>query len=66
MQVEFFEEAVNGTIAVIGTLITVILDIHWLGLVTGLYILVQAVYLLRKWYREEKDWHKKRNPRSPS
>lgn len=29
---------------------------QWVGIATFLYIIVQTLYLIRKWHREEKDW----------
>ena len=29
---------------------------EWVAVTTGIYILVQIAYLLRKWWREETEW----------
>lgn len=31
---------------------------EWVAVITTLYVVLQAAYLIRKWYREEKDWHR--------
>lgn len=47
-------EAVKGLPAVIGTIASVVTLNQLLMLATLLYVLVQMVYLLRKWWREER------------
>lgn len=32
---------------------------QWVGVATVTYIVIQAIYLLRKWWREEKEYAKK-------
>ena len=29
---------------------------EWVAVATGIYILIQCLYLLRKWWRDEKEW----------
>lgn len=53
MKTEFTNEAMKGTPAVIGAALSLN---EWVAIATGVYIVLQALYLLRKWYREEKGW----------
>ena len=55
----FNAEAVRGTIAVAGTTASVLTLNEWVMLSTLAFIALQAVYLLRKWWREERE-HKQR------
>lgn len=56
MKTEFTSEAIKGTPAVAGALASALTLNEWVAIATGVYILVQVAYLLRKWWREEKDW----------
>ena len=49
-------EAAKGAPAVAGALAASFTLNEWVAIATGLYILIQCLYLLRKWWREEKDW----------
>jgi len=49
-------EVAKGTPAIVGATAAAMTLNHWIAVATGIYILVQVAYLLRKWYREEKDW----------
>lgn len=55
-------EAIKGTVAVIGAATAWITLSKVVAALTAGYVTIQAVYLLRKWYREERDWadYKKR------
>jgi hypothetical protein len=53
---EFFSQAAQGTPAVGGTWLYWATSLNWIGFLTGCYVVIQAAYLLRKWWREEKDW----------
>lgn len=59
MRQEITAESVRGGVAVGGTLATTLTLNEWIAVGTGIYIAVQVVYLLRKWWREEKDWRRK-------
>lgn len=48
-------EAAKGAPAVAGALAVSLTMNQWIGLATGIYIVVQIFYLLRKWWREEMD-----------
>ncbi len=56
MKEEFVSQAVKGTPAVVGTVWSALTLNQWVAIATGIYVVIQALYLLRKWYREEKDW----------
>jgi hypothetical protein len=56
MKTEFFSEAAKGTPAVAGAIVAWVTALPWVAQATGIYVLIQAAYLLRKWYREEKDY----------
>lgn len=49
-------EVIRGAPAVAGTAVSITTLNHWVAIATGVYILVQVLYLLRKWWREESDW----------
>lgn len=49
-------EAAKGAPAIAGALASVLTLNEWVAAATGIYILIQCVYLLRKWWREEKEW----------
>lgn len=54
MKTELAQEAVKGAPAVAGTAYAWFTLNEWVAVATIVYIVIQAVYLLRKWYREEK------------
>lgn len=62
MKAEFTTEALKGTPAVAGAVTAALTLNELVAVATGLYIVVQVAYLLRKWWREEKDWKKKGSP----
>lgn len=37
---------------------------QWVALLTCVYVVLQALYLARKWWREEKDWRRGKGKRS--
>jgi hypothetical protein len=49
-------EAAKGAPAVAGAVASVLTLNEWVAVATGIYILIQCLYLLRKWWRDEKDW----------
>lgn len=55
-KMEFAIEAAKGTPAVVGAAAASLTLNQWVAIATGIYVLIQCAYLLRKWYREEKDW----------
>jgi hypothetical protein len=55
-QATFAAEAARGTPAIAGATATAVTLNQWVAIGTGIYIIIQVVYLLRKWYREEKDY----------
>lgn len=57
---DFFDQAFKGTLAVLGTILTYMTSSKGMALVTFLYVVLQAAYLARKWYREEKAWMPRR------
>lgn len=46
-------EAAKGAPAVAGAVAASLTLNEWVAVTTGIYILVQIAYLLRKWWREE-------------
>lgn len=60
MKSEFVTEAAKGTPAVAGAVASAMTLNQVIAVATGIYIVIQAAYLLRKWYREEKDYAAKR------
>jgi hypothetical protein len=56
---DFAVEAAKGAPAVAGAIASILTLNEWVAVATGLYILVQIAYLLRKWWREETDWSRK-------
>lgn len=60
MKSEFITEAAKGTPAVAGAVASAMTLNQWIAIATGVYIVVQCAYLIRKWWREEKDWAAKR------
>lgn len=58
-QSDTVDQAVRGTPAVGGALIAGLTLNAWVMVATFLYVVLQAVYLARKWWREEKDYKRK-------
>lgn len=56
MRTEFTTEAMKGTPAVAGAVASVLTLNQWIAIGTAFYIVVQVLYLLRKWWREEADY----------
>lgn len=50
----FNAEAIRGTVAVGGTAASVLTLNEWVAIATLAFIAIQVVYLLRKWWREER------------
>lgn len=59
MKSEFTTEALKGTPAVVGAIYSTLTLNEAVAIITAVYIVVQAAYLLRKWWREEKEWSKR-------
>lgn len=53
MKTETISEALKATPPVAVAALTLN---EWVAVATVVYIIVQAAYLLRKWWREEKGW----------
>lgn len=60
MKTDFATEAAKGTPAVAGAVASALTLNEWVAIATGVYVLVQVAYLLRKWWREEKDWRERK------
>jgi hypothetical protein len=58
MKEEFLSQATRGTPAVAGAAASAYTLNEWVMIATGLYIVIQVLYLVRKWWREEADWRK--------
>ncbi|CAN5292963.1 hypothetical protein BH10PSE16_BH10PSE16_00630 [soil metagenome] len=52
-------EAAKGTPAVAGAVAASLTLNEWVAAATGVYIVVQLAYLVRKWWREETEWGRK-------
>ena len=52
---DFALEAAKGTPAIAGATASAMTLNEWLMAATAAYIVIQALYLLRKWWREEID-----------
>jgi hypothetical protein len=55
VKTEITNEAVKGVPAIAGATASVLTLNELVAVATGVYILVQMVYLLRKWWCEEKE-----------
>lgn len=55
MKAEFTTEALKGTPAVAGAVYSALTLNEVVAILTGIYVVVQIVYLLRKWWREERE-----------
>jgi hypothetical protein len=60
VKTELATEAMKGTPAVAGAVAATLTLNEVVAIATGIYIVVQVVYLLRKWWREEKEWEERR------
>lgn len=49
-------ESIKAGPAVAGAVAATLTLNEWVAVATGIYIVVQIFYLLRKWWREETDW----------
>lgn len=56
-------EAAKGAPAVAGAVSSILTLNEWLMVGTGVYLVLQVLYLLRKWWREESDWLKRKGRR---
>ena len=64
-QHEIVEQAARGTPAVVGAIAAAMTLNHWVALATLVYIIVQLLYLIRKWWREEVDrWRSQEEPKN--
>jgi hypothetical protein len=52
-------EAIKGAVATVLAAVAAITLDRWVMIGTLVYLAIQGVYLMRKWFREEKDWHLK-------
>ena len=48
-------EAAKGTPAIAGAIASALTLNQWVMISTAVYIIIQALYLMRKWWREELD-----------
>lgn len=55
---DVLSEGAKGAPAVAGAVASSLTLNEWIMIGTGIYIVLQALYLLRKWWREESDWAK--------
>lgn len=53
-KVQAMVEAAKAAPAVAGATASSLTLNEWVGIATGVYVLIQAAYLLRKWWVEEK------------
>lgn len=63
MKTEISDQGLRAVPALSGAAITGFTLNELVAIATGVYILIQGLYLLRKWYREERDWAKSRKAR---
>lgn len=59
MKTEFAVEAAKGTPAVAGAVASALTLNEWVAIATGVYVIVQVAYLIRKWWREESEYAKR-------
>lgn len=50
-------QAIQATPAIAGSVASALTLNQWIAIGTAIYLIVQVAYLLRKWYREERDWY---------
>lgn len=53
-KVQALIETAKAAPAVAGAAASTMTLNHWVAVATGVYIVIQALYLLRKWWREER------------
>ena len=53
---DIVSEAAKGAPAVAGAVASSLTLNEWIMIGTGIYLVLQVLYLLRKWWREESDW----------
>ncbi len=58
MKTDIAAEAAKGTPAVAGTVYSALTLNEVVAIITAVYVVVQILYLLRKWFREEQDRRK--------
>jgi 4-hydroxybenzoate polyprenyltransferase len=56
MKTEISAESGKSALALIGAAAASLTLNQWVAMATGVYVVIQVAYLVRKWYREEKDW----------
>jgi predicted transporter len=56
---ETVPEAIKGSVATVLAAVSALTLDRWVMIGTLVYLCIQGVYLLRKWFREEKDWDRK-------
>ena len=49
-------ESIKASPAVAGAIAASLTLNEWVAVATGIYIIVQIAYLIRKWWREETEW----------
>lgn len=59
MKAEVVGEGFKAFFAIVGAVVSAITLNQIVAFLTALYIIVQAAYLIRKWYKEEKEWSRK-------
>jgi 4-hydroxybenzoate polyprenyltransferase len=60
MKTEVSAESGKSALALIGAATASLTLNQWVAMATGVYVVVQIAYLIRKWIREERDWHETR------
>jgi hypothetical protein len=56
MKDEILAQTTRAVPAVAGAGASALTLNQWVMIGTGVYLVIQALYLLRKWYREEQEW----------
>jgi 4-hydroxybenzoate polyprenyltransferase len=56
MKTEISAESGKSALALIGAAAASLTLNQWVAMATGVYVVIQVAYLVRKWWREEKDW----------
>jgi 4-hydroxybenzoate polyprenyltransferase len=56
MKTDVSAESGKSALALIGAATASLTLNQWVAIATGIYVVIQVAYLIRKWYREEKDW----------
>lgn len=52
-------QVAKGAPAVAGAIAASLTLNQWVAIATGIYIIIQCLYLIRKWWREEVSWARK-------